>query len=209
MPNWERIAVVGHSFSRRLLDFTRRREENRSEDSSFKLVNAEVRWFFQGGMKAKDVLSRWQDQLADFRPQLVVLMIGDNDIEKGVDVDGLAGLIHAIASVLLSKRVGAHAVMVGQLMPRFAGSYYSYGEANTYNSIAWKVNRALDEALEGAERVFFWSHEFAYFPWEGVKLDEFRSAFILNDGVHLSKNGNSKLYKSIRLALHLKKHLLK
>ena len=98
MPNWEKIAVVGHLFARPLFDFTRRREK-RSEDSNFNLGNAEVRWFFNGGMKASKVISTWQRELAEFRPPLIILMIGDNDVTEGVDVDGLSGLMHAMADV--------------------------------------------------------------------------------------------------------------
>ena len=205
MPDWERIAVVGHSFVRRLYDFTCRADSEKTEDSQFNLRNTTVRWFFKGGLGASDVLPRWQRQLADFKPQAVIFMIGDNDVERGVDIEGLAGLIQAMASLLLSERFGTRLVLVCQIMPRFESNVYRFESA--YNTLAKDLNGALYESFSGSERLRFRSHDFACIPWTESELEEFPAKFIRHDGVHLSKYGNAKQYRSIKFALHKLKYM--
>ena len=92
---------MGHSFARHL--------SNWSAGNPFGLVNCQVRWFFKGGLSVQNAIRLFKSEVADFRPEAVVLLCGDNDINAETVAEELASLIHATASVFSGAQVRAKA----------------------------------------------------------------------------------------------------
>jgi hypothetical protein len=78
--------------------------------------------------------------LEDFCPQAVVLIIGDNDLNRGVEAEKVAAHIIAMAS-MINLRFRVEKVIVGQIMPRFWQLHHRYFLENC-NSLAYDVNES-------------------------------------------------------------------
>ena len=150
-------------------------------------------------MHVDEVFPRWGRQLEEFRPQVVVLMVGDNDIHRHVNIRRLSHEILSTAAHFLSPQFGARMVLVCQMMPRFPG-VYPYDP--DYNDLARELNEVLASSLQGEERLFFWTHEFV----AKNSIDEIHQKYIL-DGTHLNDYGHAVLYSSIKTDIHVRKYL--
>ena len=87
-------------------------------------------------MHVNDVLPHGGRQLEEFCPQVVVLMVGDNDICRDVNIRRLSFNIVSTNAHFLSSEFGARMVLVCQMMPRFEG-VYPYDPK--YNELARKL----------------------------------------------------------------------
>jgi hypothetical protein len=132
---WAQVGIVGHSFVRRLADFI---GEEGSRFSNLGLRNCDVRFWGRGGWKVGDVALCMQD-LIDFCPQVVILLLGDNDLAPVLDPEEIATHIVAMASFIKAK-TGAGRIIIGQLMPRFWHHTHRFLFPG-YNTLACEVNK--------------------------------------------------------------------
>lgn len=192
--SWERVAFVGHSFTRRLHDFVRH-----SKNPSFGLKNCQFRFLARGGLHVHEILDLCQP-LVDFQPQLIIIMAGDNDLGHGVQPGEVASQLVEVAKSL-QRSCGADRVIIGQLMPRFWLSEHRYYVAD-YNALAAETNQLLQSLVREVEGLVFWVHNFVS---RDPNDPNFCSAkrFFDADGVHLASNGHCLLLRSWGRALRL------
>ena len=211
MPGWSRLAIVGHSFPRRLKDLILRpykaernlQEELSGFNLSFNLERCEAKWFVEGGLSTESVL-KWRDSISHFSPDVVVVMVGDNDYAKYKDrVEEFALLMTATASVFVGNKIKAKAAVLCQVMPRFPGDPRFKPD---YNRWAMQLNALLESSMAGKKNLIFWKHTFVKSFWKD-NIVEPCEQWVIRDGVHLNNEGQIRLYKSIRDALRLHKHL--
>lgn len=98
MADLAKVAIVGHSFVRRLdkdIKDTNKREFKRN----FDLAQCQVRCRWSGGWQVLD-MERFNGAIApflrDFRPDVVVLQLGGNDIDNTK---------HAVQSITVASRL--------------------------------------------------------------------------------------------------------
>ena len=193
MPG-EKVAVVGHSFVNHLRDFVR---EDLFTDDSFGYRNAEVRFFGVSGLTIGK-LRRIERRMQLFRPEIVIVILGDNDIKDGVDPAILS--LRLVAAVAMIQRWAGNAKVIKiDLFPRFWVPSYKYFCAD-YEQVAMAINAEFREQLEGVQNIFAWS-------CRGLCFHDARSENWKADGVHLLAAGNSLLYQGIKKALQVFKHM--
>ncbi|KAK7492351.1 hypothetical protein BaRGS_00016448 [Batillaria attramentaria] len=199
-----KILILGHSLCRNL--HTRVREGGAQFDPKFKLSGSpEVRFRGVSGLTVPR-LKREELQTVDrFRPDVVFLQIGGNDISPETDPELLAFEIIALAS-LLQGRYGVRRVFIGQIMPRFEAN----GSARRlhwiarrpvhyvtqYRACAEATNSVLEKETARYDGITFWRHAKFTMAQDNNCRRRFRS-----DGVHHSESGLYHFYKSIRGAL--------
>lgn len=190
------VLVWGHSLVSRLSRFTKCNERT---DPNLGLAQCQVQYIGEGGWKISN-LRRLEGELSagNIRPQLAVVMIGDNDIQPGSTVEEVAEHLVAWAT-MLSRRYGM-VVVISQLMPRYqkpSGKYYWA----QYNDRAFAVNKQIAERVQGMQGVKFWYHDFVCFPGENKEKYSRARKFFGPDGVHLSAVGNFRLHRSLQAAV--------
>ena len=140
----------------------------------------------------------------DFQPNVVFLQLGGNDIRSDSTPEEIAYGLLSFAT-LLRDWVGVQKVIIGHIMLRFepAGASRSIrwitrrepGYLDRYNECAQAVNAILATEVSEIDRVSFWHHNHKFrFSRDARQCFE-------EDGVHLSRSGLYKFYKSIRGAL--------
>ena len=201
---WDRVAIVGHSFVARLEKIFSDGVNGAKRDFGLNTSNA-VHWLGKGGEKVDGFVARWSDRLREIKPQVIVLCIGDNDIQRGTDEEELACLIVAMAS-MCQNRFGASYVYITQLMPRFLGTRNRHWFEPTYNRKAGRINELLQGKVAELSGIFFWAHRFVRFPTENlIRAGKIREFLYSADGVHLNQNGLFQLYKSFASLLRMRR----
>lgn len=194
--NWSKILISGHSFARRLSEFL---IQDKGVSTNFRLGECELDIFGKGGLKFQDWARNLGHTIASFgKPELIIMMIGDNDISFGCSAEEISSQILAFLP-LIQGRFGVQNVILCQLMPRFPSKRYSFNPE--YNASAKEVNKLLRQGTAHLKNVLFWEHDFIFFPEDSeVKYQQLKNNF-LADGVHLAPSGHSRLYKSLRKAI--------
>jgi lysophospholipase L1-like esterase len=183
---WERVSVVGHSFTCRLRDFVK------DKSAPFGLSKCEVRFFAKGGLHVHELLDLCQP-LSQFRPQLIIIMAGDNDLGPGVEPQEIACQLVEVARSH-QRQYGAYRVIIRQLMPRFWRSEYRYFFEG-YNTLAAEVNQRVQAAVAEVEGLWFWYHKFVLCDGDITAFSPLKRVFE-QDGVHLAANGLCLLVRS-------------
>ena len=190
--------MVGHSFTHRLESFVDSRQD---KDRDFDLQGVEVKYHAAGGCKIADVWDSFGDQLIERKPHIVVLAIGDNDVDRVASADGLGRYVAGIADKI-REETGAK-VAVSQIMPRYPARGEFEGRwpfSVSYNGKAAVANAALcDDIMNYRRGIAFWRHAFVAFPSQDqTRYDKVRDMYYSDDGVHLGPGGQCMLYKSYR-----------
>ena len=118
--------------------------------------HAEVRLHGEGGFRISRLFSSHIiAMLQDFQPEILILMIGDNDVSPSARTS-YADAAHTIEDNLLnavltlqSKVTSIQKVILSQLLPRHTGIYFRSG----YNKIAYYVNDLLRSAVAAEQRL--------------------------------------------------------
>ena len=198
----KKIMILGHSHIRRLNEVIR-------SDFRINPQQAEIRLYGQGGLRIPGLFSnRIITMLQNFQPEILVLMIGDNDIapSAGTSHDAAA---HTIVDNLLNAILTLHStvssiqqVFLCQLLPRHPGVYFRPG----YNEIALKVNDILLQSAVAAEQRLLRLFRFPdfSFPQESrikrVRYLRNRRLF-RSDGTHLTTEGYRRLQRAMRAVI--------
>ena len=193
----EKVAIIGHSFVRRLGEFL---EDHPEKDPHFGMDHRRVSLLHCGGITMFEVRRTFEDQIRMLDPDWVVVVLGDNDADNHrLQVEGLATMIINTALQYLRRREVP--VIVTNLMPRYTGSRrYS----RTYNGRAVQVNSELRRQVQLYQDVSFWVHKFAVFPEDEATTAAYhRNRHLYKpDGVHLSEDGYFRYYRSLAKLLN-------
>ena len=182
-----RVLILGHSFVRRLEEFSQ--SEPEWLNLGFDVTKIDVSFIGIGGGTirggTKCIINKGHmTAIHNIQPHIVYLQIGGNDL---CDFDckslTLSQDIMSYAEFLL-QGYGVQHVVVGQLLPRFSRRCPA-----DYNYKVCQVNNELIKLCASASNVTFWHHRGF---WNDAQ------SLIGNDGVHLNQRGLLKYSKSVR-----------
>ena len=185
-----RIAVVGHSFIRRICDdLTKSRGYFHNFGMDFDVASVDL--IYDGGMKIFHARQRVLFDIMKTFPDLVYIELGSNDVcrrwmsprEIGDDMCDLVAEILRLGAIKVI--VGETAYRYGKGVPKRMGHYnYRVSDLNRYLQVQ------LDEEFNPGTA--FWRHKGI---WNCKKQ------IYLSDGIHFNALGNRRLYRSIRGAI--------
>ena len=206
-----KFAVVGHSHVKRmkaLLD-----SDPAILDSIEQAISQDrVKMTFvgAGGIKINHLFSAFPSRLPPskfsfflkfrevlrFRPDALLLFLGDNDIRANTCPEELACRLIALAS-MVQRRFKIKHIIFSQVLPRHGV------EHELYNDKAFLVNTFLALFCKDHDGIFFQHCGFS-FPGEKKNgRSKFLSfckskSFFLQDGIHLSDSGYLRILKKIK-----------
>lgn len=162
-----KVGILGHSYVNRL-----------PFESPLQLPSFEVRKFGSSGAKVSNITQRsvWYSFL-DYKPDLVLLMLGGNDINVNTQTTSLCHEIKNLA-IMIEELTGANC-MIMNIEPRLQPRDISPDLYNTYKNA---VNRSLGRIPDSKSRI----------RGMGIEKED-----LCHDGVHLSVIGNEKLMKRL------------
>ena len=199
----EKVAIVGHSFVRRLREFL---DDHPEKDRHFGMDRRRVHLLDCGGIKMFDVRKTFEEKIQKLNPDWVIVVLGDNDVNnKRFKMDGLATMIIEVAFEYLRSR--DIPVVITNLMPRYRGDHHWAGWfKRSYNKRASVVNEEIRLQLQSGlyPQASFWNHKFAVFPTDEASTEEYwaNRHLFCPDGVHLSEDGYFRYYRSLSKLLN-------
>ena len=144
---------------------------------------------FHGGRTVAALRRRDLPVVASFKPTIIVLDIGSNDLcDSTVSIDALATNIAQLIHTLYFHFKVPH-IILGQILPRVR----TPPTCPEYNVRVERLNHASLTFLKRAPYATFWFHP---------KVTSHSILLFSNDGVHLNMVGNHLLHHSYREALH-------
>ena len=167
-----RVAIVGSSHVRRM-----------DHVNEFIPGTTLTRYFWKSGGKVEDIY-RFIADLQTFRPNLIFLQIGGNDIDINTCPERLAHDIYTLCQRLLSSVEGLERVYVGSLFLRLRTRGVPFDH---YDQMRRRVNECLGR--QSCSCIVYWRHQ------------RIVPACLDDDQVHLNVRGNKQLYMSMRGAL--------
>jgi lysophospholipase L1-like esterase len=195
---WARVMILGHSFARRFRDFLL---TDKFVQPHLGLSDCTVQVHGVGGWKVTDMMRDGESRIELFWPEMLFLMIGDNDVGKGHSPETIAAHVLASAS-LLKKRYAVEEVKIVQLWPRYPGTEKRKGlTAMEYNAQAVKVNEELENGARELTGIKLLSFDFVAFPCQDLQKYKRLQSNYKEDGVHLNPSGQFRLYRSLQTAV--------
>ena len=202
------ILLFGHSQAARLSEYLRIKGVT-NFDMSRSMVD--VRCEGSGGLKIRHLLNYdsekgryFENVMNSFEPQILILFVGDNDIDSHTDGEQISGLVQDAISALKEHFPFLLRIIISQILPRHSNRYV---DAVRYNSQASVVNSKLHEWAKVTAR------SYCYFQWckfvfPSADREHYKrmKRFYLNDGVHLKPAGYHKLFMATK---HTIKSVLK
>ena len=181
-----KVLVLGHSFVKRLyfdLLYGRIPRAN----LHFGLENrANIRLHGIGGRTVAKLVAYDLDVVRTFRPDIVVLEIGTNDLAQGIPPETVGSSIDDLIKTL-TETLGVAIVCVCHVIPRCDSSLQS----STFAYRARLLCNYLEVVLESLSGFFCWRHKLFTHPGKDLYVDD----------VHLNLRGQTSLYRSYRGAL--------
>ncbi|KAL3841658.1 hypothetical protein ACJMK2_019772 [Sinanodonta woodiana] len=177
--------ILGHSLCKWLERHLRLGSDHRLEPSFNITECCKAHMKGVGGRTIDKLMFHDMHQVHAKRPDIVILMIGDNDVNADTSPEAIAHKMVVLATFLYRKYKVRHIVLC-QLMPRFSENKEVADEIckETYCKLAKEINDIVRAKVA------------AYDYITPQVRKKFRS-----DGIHLSPKGQWHLYKSIRGAL--------
>ena len=194
----KRIMVFGHSFVKRLWEFIRAN----SEDFSFhmRLYNEGPPLIQYTGLPGAITTSLRQhvDAIVDFEPNIVILVIGTNDIyDYSLTPQAAANRIMDFVDSLLQE-YGVEQVILLQTLHRHQPTVHTRFPVDvvSYNQRVDEMNLYLDQNLSNRTNghAYLWRLKGFWSPDCAIKN-------FARDGCHLTDAGNRRLYSNIRAAV--------
>ena len=122
MPHAKKVAVVGHSFVKKLKVFV---EKDEGTDLNLQLTGAIVDYMGFSGLKLNGLEHRVKEKLERFKPDTVCLIIGENDIKSSLQAESLVlDIIKKVEDI--GTWSGGASTIVCQLMPRYWAPSFPY-----------------------------------------------------------------------------------
>ena len=177
VSDMERMLLLGHSFVHRLDAFMKATDRVNFE---FDECRTTCGVFGIGGLRIDGVFSpRKMDKVATFRPGLLIIEIGTNDIDAScVTVEELAKTVFRFAKLCLSDYAVCKVIFC-PVLPRGPVRFQAWSVCFESNRVA--LNEALAALCTSDSRVSMLTHQ--RFP---------NVAELLRDGVHLSDGPGSE-----------------
>ncbi|KAH3701603.1 hypothetical protein DPMN_076592 [Dreissena polymorpha] len=186
--------LFGHSFVSRLKDFIRHKDE-----LNYRLglqLGTMVQFNGFPGARARSLIGK-MDFVADYSPEILVLLVGTNDLYEDVSVESIEEQIcdivyEAISNIKVAK------VIVCQVLHRCEPKIRTRFpvDLHWFNARVDKLNASLDTTLKSRfpNRAFLWR-------MKGFWSPETKNKNFASDGCHLSDDGQFKLLSNIRAAI--------
>ena len=201
--------ICGHSFCKRLQVDMQAGTDTRMRPS-FKLEEtARVQMLGKGGKTIGDFVRRDIPVIQRYRPDILILLLGDNDIGCDTSAEEIANHLIALASQLyMSGHVSR--IVLCQMMPRsrapLAAQRRTGGVTRKNADTRIFIVRATGTGGQSSAKrsskfvsfLTFWDHNKKFRFIEHGQSQEGKSAA---DGIHLAPRGQYQLYKSLRGAL--------
>lgn len=184
-----RVLIFGHSFVRRLGDFTFDYRDFGWLNLGLDGTEVQVDFYGLGGgtlrpgpkcVQRREHMSFMHDYSVCF------LQIGGNDLSSESDPKKLARDIVSFSDYIIHSYEMSH-VIIGQLLPR-----YSEWTEEGYNVKVVDVNKHVEKMTSDKTNITFWHHR-------GLWKDTHE--FLLKDKVHLNDEGMVIYAKSVRAAV--------
>ncbi|XP_053387049.1 uncharacterized protein LOC123543022 [Mercenaria mercenaria] len=189
------VAVIGHSFIRRLnIELTRLNFARNYDLKEYSVFHRGL-----GGLKACDSHNGYQDAatlfkdrfreyLLDIEPTIVILQLGENDLDSPAEPLIIANALEEI-SLMLVKDFGVKSVFICELFTRRNPNNVS---VELYHEKRLLANRILRTLVDSHDAVRFWTHK---------RIFQAQTPIFAADGVHLSPFGQRRFYRSLRHAI--------
>ena len=183
-----KVQFFGHSFVKHLKTFIKN-----STDLSYSLnlpgQDFMIQYTGLPGARVEDLRNNL-DNVTDFKPDLLVLIIGTNDLFNRSPCQVTSNIVDLVDTLLFLHRVPK--VVVCQTLYRTPPARYTkYAvDIEEFNLKVDQLNRNLDSALKKVTSSLWRLKGF----WAEKSV---QTAFV-SDGVHLSSEGNRKLFKNLR-----------
>ena len=190
VPSKVKCLILGHSFIARLRrDLTSNSSINMYLNSSF----IQIDWCGINGATV-DTLNtneKVKSKLSEFKPHVVVLEIGSNDLCSPDDPKAIGKEIMQYVNNLI-KHFNVHQVVVNCVIQRTKKSRW-VKDLKQYNKNVNILNQFLEAVCDHKERIHYWKHRSSLI--KDLKLS------LLDDGVHFNPQGQFVYYKSLRDAV--------
>ena len=187
-----KVAVIGHSFIRRL-DKDMRDPRNTNIRHNFNLAQCKTHFRWSGGWEVQDK-ERFNTVIAPFLrqvlPRIVILQLGGNDIDKdeALQTISVASEIEALVMRLLNE-FGVSRVIICEIFTRKSPTNVS---PQVYEERRTDTMKYLGTMVEHEPRIRVWKHRRIFYSQQEM----FDSG-----GIHLSSLGQERFYRSLRLAI--------
>lgn len=183
------VALVGHSFIRRLRDFLLHRGQS---PSGLQLgPHYQVKFYGTGGAmlagKKSQVFSQKLQAATLSGPHVVYIAMGTNDLSVGKSPHTVANMLFSLAMHILDTS-NTRLVIIEQILPRHPGLYPAF------TTLMSQTNTIIQELITSANNpaIKFWKHRRFFHP---------QHPLLAQDGVHLNNTGMAKYWRSIRGAI--------
>ena len=188
------IQIFGHSFVRRLRQFI-----SEQPDLKFNL-NLESKPLVQySGFPGATVrvLHDKLEHISDFSPSIVVLVVGTNDLyNRSTDIGQFCDNVMTLIDIMLND-LKVKRVIFLQIVHRTHSDSTRYPvDLSWFNARVDEANNLLQLRIKSSsgEKVTFWR-------LKGLSSYTTRHTGLSNDGTHLSRLGQRKLFNNIRAAV--------
>ena len=188
----KQICLMGHSFVKRLEDYTLNSDEGYPEMFNLGFDGTKLQMYYigQGGSIVRKGHKSIQKKVSEITnaTDCIFLQIGGNDLSDPLcTASSLATDILSFASFLTEAYTSVNQVIIRQFLRR-----YSKRNPVDYNDKVYAVNAKLNTLVENNPNVSFWQHRGF---WKNTQ------ELMLKDGVHLNELGMKKYAKSVHVAI--------
>lgn len=177
-----KVAVMGHSYVNRLQVLV---GTDADYQSNLGLEGVQVRFWSRPGARVFDLL-QMVDQMfgVGYRPNCVVLQIGDNDLDyKSFDMQEFLGMLRCVINKL--EKAGVEKIIIMKVFPR---TKLRYVTPVIYEEMRGVLNTLLSSEYSSGARSCIGERRL-YTPG------------LLDDGVHLCSIGMRRYYHAIQWAI--------
>lgn len=201
--NLVKVAIVGHSFIRRLHDHI---PYNPRLRTMLDISEIWVEWFCKGGYtfqrfrdnKLNDGMGL--DDMLAWEPDIVYIEMATNDLDSADSHLTVAQRAMTMINDLLQAKVKV--IILGEVLHRYADGFLLAGQfnekADQYNLFMKQTLINTNVPRNHPDR--FRNHNIIW--WEHMKLKASQFQLYLDDGIHLTDDpGLKRLYFSIRTAV--------
>lgn len=132
-------------------------------------------------------VTRWERSIATFRPKVLVLHFGGNDLDSRRDVCDLISLKVVNLATTWRARYNVQSVVIVQLIPRLTPRHISSAD---YFTRTLEVNKMLKAECRHTD-ILYWKISGVKYPTQPIFCD----------GVHFNDDGMLRYFRSLRGAI--------
>lgn len=184
----KKVLILGHSYVRRLGEFVHNSSMDVSPNFGIPLTRCRITYSGYGGATVHRLHGVLRKEVAQARPDVVLLQIGSNDVRSNDDDPKLLADSIIDFARRVNREFGIEHVIVSQLFLR------NQSTCSQYNDIIGEMNTHLHDRLHGERYISFWRHHGFWNP-------EVRALLQHQDQVHFNELGNYRYYRSLKGAI--------